>query len=212
MLCFTDPLDRPTRVVIAGVSGVGKSTLARRISDALYLPYTEIDGLYHGAGWVPRPEFLVDVELFTREPAWITEWQYRDARPLLSARADTLVWLDLPSPVAVTRVVRRTISRSRKRLELWNGNTEPGIWHALMNREGSSAGHSHTSGRIAARCRSPLGSIRTCRSCVCAASARSRHGSPGPSRCPESAQGAGQDADQAEGASIAPPKRRVRWA
>ena len=136
MLCSRDPLDRPTRVVIAGVSGVGKSTLARRISDALSLPYTEIDGLYHGAGWVPRPEFLVDVELFTREPSWVTEWQYRDARPLLTARADTLVWLDLPSPVAVTRVVRRTISRSRTRLELWNGNTEPGMWHALVNREG----------------------------------------------------------------------------
>ena len=45
MLCSRDPLDRPTRVVIAGVSGVGKSALARRISDALSLPYTEIDGL-----------------------------------------------------------------------------------------------------------------------------------------------------------------------
>ena len=33
-------------------------------------------------------------------------------------------------------MVRRTISRSRTRLELWNGNTEPGMWHALVNREG----------------------------------------------------------------------------
>ena len=136
MLCSRDPLSRPTRVVIAGVSGVGKSTLARRVSEALDLPYTEIDGLYHGAGWIPRAEFLADVELFNREPAWITEWQYRDARSLLSARADTLVWHDLPSPIAVWRVVRRTISRSRTRLELWNGNTEPGVWHALVNREG----------------------------------------------------------------------------
>lgn len=131
-----DPLARPTRVVIAGVSGVGKSTLARRVSEALNLPYTEIDGLYHGAGWTPRAEFLADVELFTREPTWVTEWQYRDARPLLSARADTLVWLDLPSPIAVWRVVSRTITRSRRRLVLWNGNTEPGLWHAVMNREG----------------------------------------------------------------------------
>ncbi|MES2095033.1 MAG: AAA family ATPase [Actinomycetota bacterium] len=136
MLSFRDPLSKPTRVAVAGVSGVGKSTLARRIADALGLPYTEIDGLYHGAGWVPRPEFLVEVELFTREPCWVTEWQYRDARPILSTRADTLVWLDLPSPVALSRVVRRTIHRSRTRVELWNGNTEPGMWHALVDREG----------------------------------------------------------------------------
>jgi adenylate kinase family enzyme len=136
MLSAHDPLHRPARVVVAGVSGVGKSTLARRISAALDLPYTEIDGLYHGAGWIPRPQFLADVDIFTREAAWITEWQYRDARPLLSARADTLVWLDLPSPVALSRVVRRTIARSRKRVQLWNGNTEPGMWHAVVNREG----------------------------------------------------------------------------
>ncbi len=136
MLAATDPLKRPERVAVAGVSGVGKSTLAGRISDVLDVPYTEIDGLYHGGGWIPRAGFLADVELFTREPAWTTEWQYREARPLISGRADTLVWLDLPAPVALTRVVRRTIIRARTKAELWNGNTEPGVWHALTDREG----------------------------------------------------------------------------
>ncbi|MBG6107355.1 AAA family ATPase [Frigoribacterium sp. CG_9.8] len=136
MLSWRDPLRTPARVVVAGVSGVGKSTLARRIADARDLPYTEIDGLFHGAGWMPRPQFLADVDLLTQAPAWITEWQYRDARPLLSARADTLVWLDLPSPVALSRVLRRTIIRSRTRVELRNGNTEPGMWHAITNSEG----------------------------------------------------------------------------
>ena len=78
MLSFRDPVHRPVRVVVAGVSGVGKSTLTRRISDVL----------------------------------------------------------DLPSPIAVSRVVRRMIIRSRTQRELWNGNTEPGLWHALVNREG----------------------------------------------------------------------------
>ena len=69
MLSAHDSLHRPERVVVAGVSGVGKSTLAHRISDTLDLPNAEIDGLYHGAGWRPRPQFFADVDLFTREPA-----------------------------------------------------------------------------------------------------------------------------------------------
>ena len=38
MLSLRDPVHRPVRVVVAGVSGVGKSTLTRRISDVLDLP------------------------------------------------------------------------------------------------------------------------------------------------------------------------------
>lgn len=137
MLSSTDFLALPPRrVAVAGVSGVGKSTLARRISVTIDAPYTEIDALYHGPGWVPRQEFLGEVEDLTNEPRWVTEWQYRDARPLIAERADTLVWLDLPSPIAGCRVVSRTITRSRTREALWNGNVEPGIWHALVAEKG----------------------------------------------------------------------------
>jgi hypothetical protein len=137
MLTSSDRLPAiPARVAIAGASGVGKTTLARRIGETLGLPYTEIDALYHGPNWVPRQGFLADVDVFTREPTWVTEWQYNLARPMIAERADLLVWLDLPAPVAVTRVVLRTVRRSRSREELWNGNVEPGIWHALTAREG----------------------------------------------------------------------------
>lgn len=121
---------------MAGVSGVGKSTLAQRIAELGSLPYTEIDSHYHGPDWTPRPEFLSEMDEFTAASSWVTEWQYTLARPMLSARADTLVWLDLPRRVSLTRVVRRTIRRSRTREELWNGNVEPGIQHALFDREG----------------------------------------------------------------------------
>jgi hypothetical protein len=137
MLTCSDRLPAiPARVAIAGASGVGKTTLARRIGETLGLQYTEIDALYHGPNWVPRQGFLADVDVFTREPNWVTEWQYNLARPIIAERADLLVWLDLPAPVAVTRVVLRTVRRSRSREELWNGNVEPGIWHALTAREG----------------------------------------------------------------------------
>ncbi|GAA4744433.1 adenylate kinase [Nocardioides endophyticus] len=126
MLTATAPLPRrPHRVAVAGVSGSGKSSLSRRIAEVLDLPYTEIDGLFHGADWTKRPEFEADVEAFTAAPGWVTEWQYDFARPLLVERADLLVWLDPPYPMVLQRVVRRTLRRRLRRQELWNGNQEP---------------------------------------------------------------------------------------
>lgn len=129
MLGSRDPIDwEPRRILVAGVSGSGKTTLARRIASATGLPHTEIDGLYHGPGWTPREQFVDDVLAYTAEPGWVTEWQYRAARPLLLERADTLLWLDLPIRISLARVVRRTIRRRQRREELWNGNRERPLW------------------------------------------------------------------------------------
>lgn len=127
MLRFDDPLpSRPRRVVVAGVSGVGKSTLAGRIAEVLDVPHVEIDALFHGPDWQPRESFLDDVHAFTARDAWTTEWQYSTARPILTARADLFVWLDLPfATVTLPRVMRRTLRRRIRREELWNGNIEP---------------------------------------------------------------------------------------
>ncbi len=111
---------------MAGVSGVGKTTLARHIAQVIGAAHTEIDGLFHGPNWVPRPSFLDDVRAMVAGDAWVTEWQYGAARPLIAERADLLAWLDLPYwTVTFPRVVRRTLRRRLHREELWNGNIEP---------------------------------------------------------------------------------------
>ena len=127
MLRFDDPLPiQPQRILVAGVSGVGKTTLARQIGSTLGIGHTEIDALFHGPGWTPRPEFLDDVHALIAQDSWVTEWQYSPARPLLAARADLVVWLDFPFfTVTLPRVIRRTIRRRTRRDELWNGNVEP---------------------------------------------------------------------------------------
>ncbi|MDO8147595.1 AAA family ATPase [Isoptericola sp. b515] len=115
----------PRRVLVAGTSGAGKSTLAGRISTLLGITHTELDGLYHGPGWTPRPAFVTDVERLVAGESWVTEWQYRAVRPLLLERAELLVWLDMPVRVRMRRVVTRTVRRRVRGTELWNGNHEP---------------------------------------------------------------------------------------
>lgn len=61
----------PRRVLVAGVSGAGKTTLAARISSAIGAPHTEIDSLYHGPAWVPRESFVRDVESLTSQASWL---------------------------------------------------------------------------------------------------------------------------------------------
>jgi adenylate kinase family enzyme len=123
------------RVAINGCSGAGKSTLARAVSEALDLPYVEIDSLQHGPDWQPRPTFVDDVRRIVEGDRWVIEFQYDDARPLILARADTIVWLDLPTRTTMWRVVRRTVSRRVRRTELWNGNREGPLWRIVRDRE-----------------------------------------------------------------------------
>ncbi|MWB99969.1 AAA family ATPase [Agromyces seonyuensis] len=114
----------PRRILVAGASGAGKTTLAERIAARTGIRHQEIDALFHGPGWVRRPEFEADVDAFTSGEAWVTEWQYDRVRERLAARADLFVWLDLPRATVLRRVTGRTISRRVRRSELWNGNRE----------------------------------------------------------------------------------------
>ncbi|MCE0767511.1 AAA family ATPase [Pseudonocardia kujensis] len=122
----SDPLPvRPRRILLTGCSGSGKSTLGRALEARLGLPYTELDGLFHGPDWVPRPEFAADVAAVAAGEEWITEYGYSVARPLVLPRAELLVWLDLPRPAVMRQIVPRTVVRRLRRQELWNGNVEP---------------------------------------------------------------------------------------
>jgi adenylate kinase family enzyme len=131
-----DPLPRGVRrVLVAGPSGAGKTTLAATTAAALGLTHVEVDALFHGPGWTPRPSFVADVERLAAGEGWVTEWQYGAVRDLLAARADLLVWLDLPRALVLHQVVRRTVVRRVRRQALWSGNLEPPLWTVLTDRE-----------------------------------------------------------------------------
>lgn len=115
------------RICVVGSSGAGKSTFARRCAAILPCPHLELDGLMQRAGWVMLDDgsARAHIDAFTSaHDRWIVDGNYTRFRDLLWARADAVVWLDLPRPVVVTRVLRRSLRRLLTREVLWNGNRE----------------------------------------------------------------------------------------
>ncbi|WP_144796426.1 AAA family ATPase [Microbacterium paludicola] len=138
MLSASDPLPfRPQRVLIAGVTGSGKTTLARRLATKWDLTHHEIDALHHGPNWTPRPQFLDDVRAFASTERWVTEWQYtsKGTDEIVTPRAQLAIWLDYPWHVVRGRLVRRTLQRSILRTKMFNDNVEKPLWELLRTRD-----------------------------------------------------------------------------
>jgi adenylate kinase family enzyme len=98
------------RVMIIGQSGSGKSTLARQLGSALDLPVVHIDLIHWKSGWVERTQnektpLLVEA---VAQDMWVFEGGNSTTYPQRMARADTLIWLDLPAPLRIARAILRS--------------------------------------------------------------------------------------------------------
>src|ERR1700745_962235 len=97
------------RVSVVGNSGSGKSTLARELAASLGVPHLELDSVFHQPGWepLPRDKFQRFVTERTSEDGWVIDGNYSAVRPIVWARADTVVWLDLPRRIVIRQVAWR---------------------------------------------------------------------------------------------------------
>lgn len=109
------------RVMIIGCAGVGKSTLARRLAERLALPLYHLDRLYWRPGWVPtpKPEWIeIQQELVAGE-RWVIDGNYSNTLDVRLARADTVIFLDLPRWLSLLSVTKRYLQyRGRSRPDL----------------------------------------------------------------------------------------------
>ena len=115
------------RVLIVGSPGSGKTTLGRIIAEKFGLPLVHLDKLFWREGWVeaPREEFdaLLTAEL-AREK-WIIDGNYSRTLNMRLERADTVIFLDYPSPVCLFRVLKRVVgSYGRTRPDMGEGCPE----------------------------------------------------------------------------------------
>lgn len=114
------------RIIVIGISGCGKTTIARRLAQHYGVPHIELDALHWQPNWK-----MDDLETFRKKvaqalsgPAWVADGNYGKVRDLAWPRATALVWLDYPLPVILWRLVYRTIKRVITQEKLWNDNRE----------------------------------------------------------------------------------------
>lgn len=119
------------RIAILGGGGAGKSTLARRLGDALGLPVIHLDRLVFGPGWTRRETAAMCADLSAAlEPgAWIVEGSYAEASALTLPTADLVIWLDQPVWLRLYRAWRKTVThRGRPRADRPDGCEEGFGW------------------------------------------------------------------------------------
>jgi adenylate kinase family enzyme len=124
------------RISVVGSSGSGKTTVARALASRLAAPHLELDSVFHQPGWkqLDRETYQQRVRSFTAGPRWVIDGNYVSlgVADVVWARADTIVWLDLPRWLVMAQLVPRTLRRVLAGTELWNGNRER--WQNMLNR------------------------------------------------------------------------------
>jgi adenylate kinase family enzyme len=101
------------RIVIIGSAGAGKSTLACQLGDILRVKVIHLDSLFWQAGWkkMTKGKQREIQQQLVREDAWIMDGTYHATLGSRIKAADTVIFLDMPLPTCIWRVVKRHFTK-----------------------------------------------------------------------------------------------------
>lgn len=118
--------DVTDRILVYGVTGSGKTTMAREIAARTGLPWHEIDDLTWEPGWVvvPVDEQRRRVAAICAGERWILDTAYGAWLEVPLERVQLIVALDYPRWRSLWRLIRRTLLRNFDHKPICNGNTE----------------------------------------------------------------------------------------
>ena len=109
------------RIAIVGISGSGKTSIARRLSAATGLPLHHMDQLLWRGAWeaVPEHEYLAAHTAIVQTDSWIIEGYLDPAMANRARAADLVVYMDIaPLRCALNVVMRWWKHRTAAREEL----------------------------------------------------------------------------------------------
>jgi adenylate kinase family enzyme len=109
------------RVMVVGGPGSGKSTLAVALGEITALPVFHMDQIHYKPGWIERTrdaKIAAALAIEARDE-WIFEGGLSATYASRCARADTVIWLDLPVTLRLRRIVKRRVQ--------YHGQTRPDL-------------------------------------------------------------------------------------
>lgn len=122
------------RILILGICGAGKSTLARELKVKLALPVYHLDQIFWQAGWksIEKEELKQQVEKIVANDEWIIDGGYLSCIHERLVRADTVILLDYSRYQALWRVMKRVIKfYGRVRPDMTEGCPEQIDWEFI---------------------------------------------------------------------------------
>jgi len=114
------------RILVYGVTGSGKTTLAAEIAERTGLPWYAVDDLTWQPGWTPVPveEQRQRFTAICAGERWVLDTAYSSWVDVPMARVQLIVALDYPRWVSLGRLLRRTLMRVVDQRAVCNGNHE----------------------------------------------------------------------------------------
>lgn len=106
-----------TKIFITGIVASGKTTLAKRLSEQLQIPWYELDGIVYPQTETGRhkrtpQEQLEVIREIDRSGAWIFEGTDRESYRCLLEMADTIIFLDPPLWKRRIRIFTRYVKQN----------------------------------------------------------------------------------------------------
>lgn len=135
------------RILVYGVTGSGKTTLAAALSRLTGIGWHSVDDLTWEPGWVAvlPDEQRRRIAEICAGPEWILDSAYGDWLDVPLGSIDLVVALDYPRWFSLQRLVRRALARLWDREIICNGNRE--TLRVLLRRDSLLVWHFQSFGR-----------------------------------------------------------------
>ncbi len=115
------------KIAIIGCGGAGKSVLSKALGQSLSLPVHHLDCLFWKPGWLQtkHDEFIEKQLPVIAGDQWIMDGNYGNTMDIRLEKADTIIFLDLPSIICLWSVIKRYFKyRNTSRPDMTEGNNE----------------------------------------------------------------------------------------